>query len=273
MAWRPRACRRPPDRSRRRGFDPEVRDNLRQASGVRSVAVADGTPIDFDYRALPRCATRRRRVRHGAGHARRRELPRDHRRAARCAAGRSRPRTASWRAGRGDFRTARGAAVPWRRADRRAGEVTLEDSREQEFTVVGVTADFATSQLTTEAAADPAAAAGGALRRRCTSSSRGAPGDEPQVEVRPGKRASRARASRRCPAWRFPGSSPGRTSSRRARAIWLPSPPRVGIAGGLVLVLAALGIVGVVGFMVATRTARIRGPDGARVHAPARVPA
>ena len=29
-------------------------------------------------------------------------------------------------------------------------KVTLEESREQEFTIVGVSADFATSQLTTE---------------------------------------------------------------------------------------------------------------------------
>ena len=36
---------------REAGFDiRRVRDNLQQASGVRSVAVADGMPVDFDYR-------------------------------------------------------------------------------------------------------------------------------------------------------------------------------------------------------------------------------
>ena len=41
---------------------------------------------------------------------------------------------------------------------------------------------------------------------------------------------------------------------RRAKADLVAEGTAVGVAGGLVLVLAALGILGVVGFMVATRT-------------------
>jgi hypothetical protein len=47
---RPRDCRCRPRPSGRPLLDPEVRDHLQQASGVRSVAVAEGTPIDFDSR-------------------------------------------------------------------------------------------------------------------------------------------------------------------------------------------------------------------------------
>ena len=45
------------------------RDDLQQASGVRSVALADGMPVDFDDLAL-RVATEWGGVCHGAGHAR-----------------------------------------------------------------------------------------------------------------------------------------------------------------------------------------------------------
>ena len=128
----------------------KVRDNLQQASGVRSVAVAEGTPIDFDSR-LFRVARKDgaefvtahvTRVGEnfletiGARLLRGRTITADDRIVAAPVAVISEPLAAQLFPG----------AEP-------IGErvtLTLEESREQEFTIVGVSADFATSQLTTE---------------------------------------------------------------------------------------------------------------------------
>ena len=84
------------------------------------------------------------------------------------------------RAGRGDFRAAREAAVSGRGADRRTGEDHVEDSREEEFTIVGVTADFATSQLTTERPQILLPLPEATRRTTVHLIARGAPGDEPK---------------------------------------------------------------------------------------------
>ena len=131
--------------------------------------------------------------------------------------------------------------------------VTLEEGREQEFTIVGVTADFATSQLTTDAAADPAAAAGGAAARRCHLIARGAPGDEPKLKAAL-ETALRELGVEALPGVAFPGIVTGQDLVDKSLGDLIAESTAVGFAGGLVLVLAALGIVGVVGFMVATRT-------------------
>ena len=157
--------------------------------------------------------------------------------------------------------------------------VTLDESREQEFTIVGVTADFATSQLTTDAAADPAAAAG--LSTSCEGGAaptvhliaRGAPGDEPKLKVGAGECASRAGRRAVARRWRSPASSPGRSmveksmgdlisestavgSRRRSRADprGARHRRRRGLHGG-------------------DAHARDRRSDGAGLDAPARVPA
>jgi hypothetical protein len=93
---------------------------------------------------------RGREVCHGARHARRRELSRDHRREAASRADDHGRGPHDGGACRGDFRTARQAAV-----SRDGGDWPTRDGhdgreQDQEFTVVGVSADFATSQLTTD---------------------------------------------------------------------------------------------------------------------------
>ena len=127
-----------------------VRDNLQQASGVRSVAVAEGMPIDFDYRLFRVASTSGAefvtahvtRVGEnfletiGAPLLRGRTITAEDRIMAAPVAVISEP-----------------LAEQLFPATEPIGErvtVTLEESREQEFTIVGVSADFATSQLTTE---------------------------------------------------------------------------------------------------------------------------
>jgi ABC-type antimicrobial peptide transport system permease subunit len=55
----------------------------------------------------------------------------------------------------------------------------------------------------------------------------------------------------------FPGIVTGQELAEKSKGDLIAEGTAVGIAGGLVLILAALGIVGVVGFMVATRTREI----------------
>ena len=128
----------------------KVRDNLQQASGVRSVAVAEGMPIDFDYRIFRVAGTNDAKfvTAHvtrvgenfletiGAPLLRGRTITAEDRIMAAPVAVISEP-----------------LAKQLFPATEPIGErvtVTLEESREQEFTIVGVSADFATSQLTTE---------------------------------------------------------------------------------------------------------------------------
>ena len=128
----------------------KVRDNLQQASGVRSVAVAEGTPIDFDSRLFRVARTdgaefvtaHVTRVGEnfletiGAPLLRGRTITAEDRIMAAPVAVISEPLAEQLFPGTEPI----GERVT----------VTLEESREQEFTIVGVSADFATSQLTTE---------------------------------------------------------------------------------------------------------------------------
>ena len=127
-----------------------VRDNLQQASGVRSVAMAEGTPIDFDYRLFRVARTEGAefvtvqvtRVSEnfletiGAPLVRGRTITAEDRLMAAPVAVISQPLAERLFPGSEPI----GEQVT----------VTLEESREQAFTIVGVSADFATSQLTTE---------------------------------------------------------------------------------------------------------------------------
>jgi putative ABC transport system permease protein len=128
----------------------KVRDNLQQASGVRSVAVAEGMPVDFDYRLFRVASTNEAKfvtaqITHvgenfletiGVPLLRGRTITVEDRIMAAPVAVISEP-----------------LAEQLFPATEPIGEqvtVTLEESCEQEFTIVGVSADFATSQLTTE---------------------------------------------------------------------------------------------------------------------------
>ncbi len=246
----------------------KVRDSLQQASGVRSVAVAEGTPIDFDYRLF-------RVARTGGAEFVTAQVTR---------VGENFLETVGAPLLRGRTITAedrtmasRVAVISKPLADRLfpatepIGErvtVALEESREQEFTVVGVSADFATSQLTTERpqillplpdlSAVALAQAGAlakveALAPTVHLIARGAPGDEPKLRAAL-ENVLRELGVEALPGVAFPGIVTGQELVEKSLEDLVSESVAVGFAGAIVLVLAALGIVGVVGFMVATRT-------------------
>lgn len=251
-----------------------VRDNLQQASGVRAVTVAEGMPIDFDYREfrVGRANEADFVTAHvtrvgenfletiGAPLRRGRTITLEDRLMASPVAVISEPLAAQ--------------LFPGTEPIGQRVTVTLEDSREEEFTIVGVSADFATSQLTTVRpqillplpdvstglSADLSAEAKAeALAKVETLPStmyliaRGASGDEPQLKAAL-EAALRELGVEALPGVAFPGIVTGQDLVDKSLGDLISESMAVGFAGGLVLVLAALGIVGVVGFMVATRT-------------------
>jgi hypothetical protein len=232
-----------------------VREHLQQASGVRSVAVAEGTPIDFDYRLF-------RIARTGGAEFVTAQVTR---------VGEHFLETigAPLRRGRTITAEDRLMAAPVAVISEPLAEqlfpgtepigqrvtVTLEESREQEFTIVGVSADFATSQLTTDRL-QILLPLPEALTPTVHLIARGAPGDEPQLKAAL-EHALRELGVEALPGVAFPGIVTGQDFVEKSKGDLIAESTAVGVAGGLVLVLAALGIVGVVGFMVATRQREI----------------
>ena len=134
-------------------------------------------------------------------------------------------------------------------------KVTLDDSREQELTIVGVTNDFASSQLTTTRL-QILLPLPETLTPTVHLIVRGAPGDEPKLKSAL-ESALRELGVEALPGVAFPGIVTGQDMTEKSIGDLISESIAVGIVGGLVLVLAALGIIGVVGFMVATRTREI----------------
>jgi predicted permease len=233
-------------------------DNLRQAAGVRSVAVADGMPIDFDYREFR--VARADQAEFATAHVTR--------------VGEHFLETVGARLLRGRTITAEDrlmdAAVvvisdplahqlfPDADAIGRRVMISLEDGREQEFTVIGVTGDFASSQLTTTRLQlllpwpDVSTVAAN-VTPTVHLIVRGEPGDEPRLTSAL-ETALRGLGVEALPGVAFPGIVTGPELDEKSKSDLVAEGTAVGVAGGLVLVLAALGILGVVGFMVATRT-------------------
>jgi hypothetical protein len=124
----------------------------------------------------------------------------------------------------------------------------LEGSDEQEFTIVGVSADFATSQLTTERpqmllplAEEP--------ESRVFLLARGATGDEKRLV------SSVTNAVHEFdPDFVLPRIVTGKELVQDSIIDLIAESAAAAGTGAVVLVLAALGVSGVIGFMVATRT-------------------
>ena len=127
-----------------------VRDNLRQANGVRSVAVADGMPVDFDSRLFR--VARTKGANFVTAHVTR--VGENFLETIGAPLLRGRTITVEDRAMSASVAVISDPLARQLFPDAEPiGEritLTLEESREQEFTIVGVSGDFATSQLTTE---------------------------------------------------------------------------------------------------------------------------
>lgn len=245
----------------------KVRDNLQQANGVRSVAVAEGMPIDFDYRLFragnasgDRFVTAHvTRVGEnfletvGAPLLRGRTITVDDRVTMAPVAVVSEPLAA--------------LLFPDREPLGERVKLTLDEGREEEFTIVGVSADFATSQLTTErpqvlipmpdASAKPEAlATADAPAPPVFVIVRGSPGDEPRLKAAL-EQELRELGVEPLPGVAFPGIVTGLDLADKSLQDLVSESIALAVAGSIVLILAALGVVGVVGFMVATRTREI----------------
>jgi predicted permease len=232
-----------------------VRDNLQQAIGVRSAAVAEGMPVDFDYREFRIGRTGGEtfvtaHVTHvgenflevvGVPLRRGRTITPEDRMSAAAVAVISQPLA--------------DVLFPGKEAIGEPVTVTLDDNKEREFTVIGVSADFASSQLTTTRLQILLP-----MPEAFTSTvyliARGAPGDEPKLKAAL-ETALREWGVEPLPGVAFSGIVIGQDLLDKSIGDLISESMAVGFAGGLVLVLAALGIVGVVGFMVATRTREI----------------
>jgi putative ABC transport system permease protein len=233
-------------------------DSLRQAAGVRSVAIADGMPIDFDYREFR--VARADEAAFATAHVTR--------------VGEDFLDTIGARLLRGRTITAEdrlmGAAVavisdplaqqlfPDADAIGQHLTVSLEESREQEYTVIGVTRNFASSQLTTTRLQlllplPDVSRAAKSVAPTVYLIVHGEPGDEPRLKSAL-ETALRGLGVEPLPGVAFPGIVTGPELDEKSKGDLVAEGTAVGVAGGLVLVLAALGILGVVGFMVATRT-------------------
>jgi predicted permease len=233
-----------------------VRDGLQQASGVRSVAVAEGMPVDFDER-LFRVATAAKdgkfftaqvtRVGEnfletiGAPLRRGRTITAEDRLMAAPVAVISEPLAAQ--------------LFPAKEAIGERVTVTLSEGRDEEFTIVGVTADFATSQMTTERP-QMLLPLPEELPPTVFLIARGAPGDEPKLKAAL-ESALRDLGVEPLRGVAFTGIVTGQDLVEKSYGDLIAESTAVGVAGGVVLILAALGIVGVVGFMVATRKREI----------------
>jgi predicted permease len=234
-----------------------VRDNLRQAGGVRSVAVAAGMPIDFQYRLFRVAGMSEERfvTAHltrvgenfletiGATLLRGRTITAEDRIMAEPVAVISEPLAA--------------LLFPSSEPIGERVKITMAEGQIEEFTVVGVTADFATSQLTTERPQILVPLPDAAVEAPSVFViARGAPGDEPKLKAALEKEL-RDLGVKPQPGVAFSGIVTGQDLVEKSLSDLVSESIAVGVAGAIVLVLAALGIVGVVGFMVATRTREI----------------
>jgi predicted permease len=243
-----------------------VRDSLKQASGVRSVAVAEGMPVDFDERTF-RVGAVGNEGKFFTAHVTR--------------VGENFLETIGARLLRGrtitaeDRLTAAPVAVisaplaaqlfPAKEAIGERVTVALTEGRDQELTIVGVTADFATAQMTTERPQMllpmPDSFTGASPKVETLTPTvfliaRGAPGDEPKLKAAL-EGALRELGVEPLPGIAFTGIVTGQELVEKSYGDLIAESTALAVAGVVVLILAALGIVGVVGFMVATRKREI----------------
>lgn len=237
-------------------FLRSVRDNLKLAGGVISVTIADGMPIDFERRTV-------RVLRENSG-----EFVSAHfTRVAEGYLDTIGVRLLRGRSITGEDRAANALVTvvseplaarlfPKGEAVGQRLKFALEGSREQEFTIVGVSADFATSQLTTER---PQLLL--PLPEQPVSNvfliARGAAGDEAKLT------AALLNVVREFDPDYAPngfitgGFLTGERIVEKSIVDMIVESAVAAVTGAVVLVLAALGVSGVIGFMAATRNREI----------------
>jgi predicted permease len=254
------AARVDPAAASRGGADVSLRSlqgTLQAAAGAPSVSMADGMPIDFAQRRVRVAAAGGTQfvsahvTRVAEGYLdtlgvrllRGRAITADDRSAAARVAVISEPLAAKLH--------------PDREAVGERMTLALDSGRDEEYTIVGVTADFATSQLTTERpqmllplAETPASAVyliarGAAADEMRLASAFENMGRDAGIEFLPSRLSV------------FRGIVTGTQLVDKSQADLVSESVGVAMAGGIVLVLASLGVLGVIAFMVATRTREI----------------
>jgi predicted permease len=234
-----------------------VRSTLEQASGVTAVTMGDGMPIDFDQRNVR--VSRSKGTEFVSAHVTR--VAEGYLDALGVRLLRGRSISAEDRSA-----AARVVVVSEPLASRLFpdGDVlrerltfALDEGRDEEFTIIGVTADFATSQLTTERPQmlvplpeKPASAV--------YFIARGAAGNESRL-LSAFENVGRDFGFEFLPSLIgvFPEIVTGKQLVEKSLHDVVAESIAVGVAGGIVLMLASLGVLGVIAFMVATRTREI----------------
>jgi predicted permease len=234
-----------------------VRAAVANAEGVTSAAVGDGMPIDFTYRT----------ERVGAqGHVDFVDAQVTHVRGgfidtvgARLLRGRAITDDDGDAGARVAVISAPLAEQLFPDADPLGGELRFvrDEGREESFTVVGVTADFATSQLTTERP-QVLLPMGDQTTGSVFLVARGAPGSDQRLAAiltQVCKDFDLTILPSRIGIW--DGAVTGGQLFDKSIHDVIAEGIATGVAGGIVLVLASLGVLGVIAFMVTTRTREI----------------
>ncbi len=232
-----------------------VRDNVQQAIGVKSVAIAEGMPVDFDYREFRVGSSTRQSfvtahvTRIGENFLETLGVP----------IIKGRTITAADRSANAPVAVISQPLAALLFPDKEPiGEqvtVTLDERKDEQFTVVGVSADFATSQMTTIRPQIMLPMPEDS-KKAVQLIVRGAAGDEPKLRAAL-ENALKDLGVEPLQGAVFPGVVLGQDLLEKSLGDLVSEGTAVGLVGGLVLILAALGIIGVVGFMVATRTKEI----------------
>jgi predicted permease len=238
-------------------FLRSVRDNLKQASGVASATIADGMPIDFERRQV--------RVARSGGtsdfvNAQFTHIAEGYLDTIGARLLRGNSITVEDRAGNAFVTVVSEslAAKLFPAADAIGERVTfaLDGNREQEFTIIGISADFATAQLTTrrEQLLLPLSEQ---PKSKVFLIARGTAADEEKLTSAFVNAVRDFEPDFAPNGFVTGGFVTGERMVRKSITDLIVESAAAAGTGAVVLVLAALGVSGVIGFMAATRTREI----------------
>lgn len=254
-----------------------LRDNLEKASGVASVTVADSLPLDFRYGVRPVALQTEANIapkwitasvtRVGHGYLNKMGIPLLRGRAFTIddAAGAEMVTIISQALAGQLFPNAEAGEAIGKRLT--FGGPSADDRTQQTLTIVGVTADFSTSQMSTEREQLLLPLTQHADVRRDSVRIRNDIDETPRlmliVRSDPGEQPAKLTAALENvvheldPDFKRASIVTGVWVRQNSMNDFLSQSAAMGISGGVILLLSALGIYGVVGLMVATRTREI----------------